>query len=161
MHLMLAALVTLAIALQPAVARGADLSGIWVVDQVAWRQQLDGVIDVMLARMPAELVAQVEAQGVDPATAVREVAAEGLDGTIEFLSNGMVRSVTANEGASEDGRWVLAGNQLRVEVEDADGLEALIGPVEADRITLRPIFKAGEPASALMRDITYALIRRR
>ena len=42
MHLMLAALVTLAVALQPAVALGADLSGVWVVDQVAWRQQLDG-----------------------------------------------------------------------------------------------------------------------
>jgi hypothetical protein len=69
--------------------------------------------------------------------------------------------VTRNEGATEDGRWVLAGDQLRVEVADADGLEALVGMVEADRITLRPILEQDEPANAFVREITYPLIRQR
>jgi hypothetical protein len=159
MHLVVAALVAVAFALQPAVARAADLSGVWVIDQSAWRQQLEGVIAAMLRRMPPELVAQVKAQGVDPAVAFREAAAEGLDGTIEFLPGGIVRSVTGSEGASEDGRWALDGDLLRVEVEDADGLEALVGSVEADRITLRPILAQDEPANAFVRDIAYPLVR--
>ena len=161
MHHVLAALVAVAVVLQPAVGWAADLSGVWVVDQVVWRQQLDGVIEAMLQRMPPELMAQVKAQGVDPAAAFREAAAEGLDGTIEFLPNGIVRSVTKSDGASEDGRWALNGDQLRVEVEDADGLEALVGAVEADRITLKPILEGAEPANAFMRELSYPLVRRR
>lgn len=161
MHALLAAMISLALVAMPGVARAADLSGVWVVDQRAWRQQLDGMIGAMLARMPADLVAQVRAQGKDPAEVFRAAVAEGLDGTIEFLPNGVVRSVTPTEGASEDGRWTLDGNQLRVEVDDADGLEALVGAVEADRITLKPILEDTGPDNAFMRDITYPLVRQR
>jgi hypothetical protein len=161
MQALFAALVALTVALQPRGAHAADLSGVWVIDQAVWRQQLDRVVAAMLQRMPPELVAQVKAQGIDPAAAFQDAAAEGLDGTIEFLPNGIVRSVTRNEGASEDGRWVLAADQLRVEVADADGLEALVGMVEADRITLRPILEQDEPANAFVREITYPLIRQR
>ena len=117
------------------------------------------MIGAMLARMPADLVAQVRAQGNDPAELLRSAAAQGLDGTIEFLPNGVVRSVTPREGASEDGHWTLNGDQLRVEIDDADGLEALVGAVEANRITLKPILADTGRDTALMRDITYPLVR--
>jgi hypothetical protein len=161
MHALLAAMIALAVTALPGVARAADLSGVWVVDQVVWRQQLDGMIGAMLARMPADLVAQVRAQGKDPAEVFRAAAAEGLDGTIEFLPNGVVRSVTRAEGASEDGRWTLEGDRLRVEVDDADGLEALVGAVEPDRITLKPILEHPDPANPFLQEITYPLIRQR
>ena len=159
MHALLATMITFAIATLPAVARAADLSGVWVVDQRVWRQQLDGMIGAMLARMPADLVAQVRAQGNDPAELLRSAAAQGLDGTIEFLPNGVVRSVTPREGASEDGHWTLNGDQLRVEIDDADGLEALVGAVEDNRITLKPILADTGRDTALMREITYPLVR--
>jgi hypothetical protein len=160
MHAALAAMITLVVAVLPGAARATDLSGVWVVDQVLWRQQLDGMIGTLLTRMPPDLLAQVRAQGKDPAELFRAAATQGLDGTIEFLPDGVVRSVTGTEGASEDGRWTLDGDQLRVEVDDADGLEALVGVVEADRITLKPILENADSASAFMRDITYPLVRR-
>src|SRR5688500_5611609 len=137
MRFVLAGFVALVLTLGgPALPRAADLSGVWVMDQAAWHRQLDGMIAAMLGQMPPAMLAQMRAQGMDPAGELRKAASQGLDGTIEFLPDGRVRSVTGAEGAREDGGWTLRGDTLRVGVQDAEGLEALVGPVAGDRITL-------------------------
>jgi hypothetical protein len=138
----------------------ADLSGVWVVDQAAWHRQLDGVIAAMLGRMPPTMLAQMRAQGMDPASELRRAASQGLDGTIEFLPDGRVRSVTDAEGAHEDGSWTLRDDTLRVEVQDAEGLEALVGPVAGAPQTPRPILKDPDPGNAFMAELSYPLVRR-
>jgi hypothetical protein len=144
----------------PALPRAADLSGVWVMDQAAWHRQLDGMIAAMLGRMPPPMLAQMKARGMDPASELRKAASRGLEGTIEFLPDGRVRSVTRTEGAREDGSWTLRGDTLRVEVENADGLDALVGPVAGDRITLTPILKDPDPGNAFMGEMSYPLVRR-
>jgi hypothetical protein len=161
MRLVLATCLMIGLALSSPPARAADLSGVWTVDQAAWRQQLDSVIGAMLARMPPEMVAQLKAQGVDPARALRESATEGVEGTVEFLPGGTLRSVSRAEGPREDGRWRFDGDRLRVEVEDAQGLESLVGEVAGDRITLRPILADPDADNAFLGELTYPLLRRR
>lgn len=159
MRIVAAVLFALVWALAPGSGRAADLSGVWAVDRVAWEQQLDRILTAMLARMPPEAAAQMRAAGVDPAASFKDAASEGLDATVEFLPGGVVRTTGLEEGASEDGRWTLAGNELRVVVDDAEGLEAMVGRVDGNRIELRPIIAGDDPDLAIMREMTYPLIR--
>ena len=46
----------------------------------------------MIGQMPAEVLAQMKARGMDPSAAFREAAEQGLDGTVEFLPTGVVRT---------------------------------------------------------------------
>lgn len=159
MHFLLATILTLALVAGAPMARAADLSGIWTLDRAQWRQQLDAMVAAMLVRMPASLTANLQAQGVDPADALRRAASDGLDGTIEFLPGGIVRSVTPADGITDDGHWTLDGNRLRVEVGDVDGVVALVGHVQGDRIALKPMLDAGNPVNEPMRHMVYPLVR--
>ncbi|MFO1074279.1 MAG: hypothetical protein U1E17_16670 [Geminicoccaceae bacterium] len=141
-------------------ARAADLSGVWVIDQAAWQAQLDRTVAAMLRQMPPEALARLRARGGDPAQALRAAASQGLDGTIEFLPDGHVRTVTPKEGSDERSSWQLDGSKLRVKVADAEGIEALVGQVADDRITLRPILRHTTQRNAFMADLIYPLVRR-
>ena len=57
------ALLLLAASYFPGSAFAADLSGVWEIDQAAWRQQVDRMVDAMLAKMPPEAAGQLKAQG--------------------------------------------------------------------------------------------------
>lgn len=142
-------------------AQAADLSGVWEVDQPAWTRQTDRIVASVLAQLPPEAAAQMRAQGIDPATAFREAASAGLDGTVEFMPGGLVRTTTPEEGAAADARWSLTGNELTVQVDDAEGLAAMVGRVEGDRITLRPVLASDDPDLAFMRELVFPLVRRR
>ncbi len=160
MRIVAACLVVLAFVCAPVGSRAADLSGTWAVDRAAWDLQLERILAAMLARMPPEAAAQMKAAGVDPAASFKEAAADGLDATVEFLPGGVVRTTSAADGTSEDGKWTLAGDDLRVEVDDAEGLEAMVGKVDGDRITLRPLIPGDDPDMAIMREMVYPLVRR-
>jgi hypothetical protein len=160
MRTVAAAFVALALAWAPCTARAADLSGVWAVDRAAWEGQLERMLSAMLARMPSEAAEQMRAAGVDPAAAFKAAAAEGLDATVEFLPGGVVRTTDPADGATEDGKWTLTGDELRIVVEDAEGLEAMVGKVDGDRIELRPIIEGDDPDTAFMREMTYPLVRR-
>lgn len=140
-------------------ARAADLSGTWALDQAQWKPQLDRLIDHMLAKIPPEMIEKMKARGMDPAVTFRESAKEGLGDTIEFLPDGVVRTSRHDDEPDEDGHWILKGDDLRITVDDAEGLEAMVGKVEGDRITLKPIFKADMPDAAFMKDLTFPLVR--
>jgi hypothetical protein len=145
----------------PSTLRAADLSGLWEIDRPAWDRQLDGIVAGILARMSEVAKAELRAQGADPAQALRAAAAQGVNGTVEFLPGGRVRSVTNAEGTREDDRWRLDGTTLRVEVADAEGLEALVGEVAGDRIVLRPVLADPGHGDGLLAGIAYPLVRRR
>ena len=140
-------------------ARAADLSGTWALDQAQWGQQLDRLVGHMLARVPPEIVAKLKAKGMDPAGTVREAAQEGLGDTVEFLPNGVVRTSSRDDDPDDNGRWTLDGDDLRITVDDAEGLEAMVGKVEGDRITLKPILAEDAPDAAFMKDLTFPLVR--
>jgi hypothetical protein len=142
-----------------ALARAADLSGVWGIDRPAMERQLDRVVAAMVDQLPPEEMTQMRAQGIDPAAVLRRSVAEGLDSTVEFLPGGVLRTTSAADGAQDDGRWTLAGNELRIEVDDAEALEAMVGTVEGDRITLRPLLAADDPEFAFLREMTYPLVR--
>ena len=107
MRIIAAVLIAVAAWCDSGTARAADLSGVWAIDRPAWEQQLDRLVQAMLSRLPPEMAAQMEAQGIDPAGALKESAAGGLDSTIEFLPGGVVRTTGVEDGASDDGRWIL------------------------------------------------------
>ena len=161
MHLLVATAVALSVFLGDAPARAADLSGLWVIDQAVWRQQLDVTVAALLAHLPAEDLARMRARGVNPDEALRRAAADGLVGTIEFLPSGIVRSVTRTDGVSDDGRWTLDGELLRVEVGDVEGFTKLSGPVRGDRIMLAPVLDTSAPTDEPLRHMVYPLQRRR
>jgi hypothetical protein len=142
-------------------ARAADLSGVWGVDRRAWDQQLDRIIAGMLGRLPPEAIAQIRADGADPTAGLREAASRDLDDTIEFLPGGVVRTRSARNGVSDDGRWSVTGDLVRIEVTDADGFQAMTGAVEGDRIALRPILADNHHDAGLLRQMVYPLVRRR
>ncbi len=158
---LLAAAVMLSVSVGIHSARAADLSGLWVIDQAVWRQQLDVTVAAMLAHLPDEDAARMRARGVNPAEALRRAAAEGLVGTIEFLPGGVVRSMTPADGVSDDGHWALEGDELHVEVGDVDGLSNLSGAVRGDRIILAPVLDTSAPADEPLRHMVYPLLRRR
>ena len=85
MRLALAALSALYLCLGSPSIRAADLSGTWVLDQAQWSQELDRLIDHMLAKVTPRVAAQMKAKGMDPATEFRKAAKEGLGGSVEFL----------------------------------------------------------------------------
>ena len=160
MRLALAALSALFVCLGSPSIWATDLSGTWVIDQSQWSQQLDRLIDHMLARIPPKVAAQMKAKGMDPATEFREAAKEGLGDSIEFLPNGVVRTTSHDDAPSDDGHWTLKGDDIKIVVDDTEGLEAMVGKVEGDRIALKPILAADAPDAAFMRDMTYPLVRR-
>ena len=142
-------------------ARAADLAGVWGLDQPAWEQQVDRIVQSMLSRIPPEAMAQMKAQGIDPSLMIKRTVAKSLDSTIEFLPAGIVRTTSVDDGSSDDGRWTLSGDELRIEVADADKLEAMVGKVEGDRMTLHPILAGNDPDLAFMRELVYPLVRHR
>lgn len=141
-------------------ASAADLSGLWAIDQAVWRKQLDLTVAAMLAHLPAEDLTRMRARGFDPAATLRRAATEGLDGTIEFLPGGVMRSVTHADGISDDGHWTLDGDTLRVEVGDVEGFTRLAGAVRGDRIMLAPVLDTSAPADEPLRHVVYPLLRR-
>ncbi len=141
--------------------RAADLEGVWGLDQPAWERQVDRIVQSMLSRIPPEAMAQMKAQGIDPSFMIKQTVAKSLDSTIEFLPGGVVRTNSVDDGTSDDGRWTLAGDELRIEVADADSLEAMVGKVEGDRMTLHPIVAGDDPDLAFMRELIFPLVRHR
>jgi hypothetical protein len=140
-------------------AQAADLSGVWAIDRPAWDRQLDGLIAAMLGRLPPEAIARIRADGVDPTAELRAAVSQDLDDTIEFLPQGVIRTRSAGNGVSDDGRWSAAGDLLRIEVDDAEGLEAMVGKVEGDRILLRPIVVGDAAQAGLLSQMVYPLVR--
>lgn len=140
--------------------RAADLSGTWALDQAQWEPQLDRLIDHMLAKIPPDVIAKMKAKGMDPATSFRAAASEGLGESIEFLPNGIVRTNSGEDEPDQDGHWTLKGNDLRITVDDAEDLEAMVGKVDGDRITLKPVFKSDAEDAALMKDMVFPLVRK-
>jgi hypothetical protein len=153
-------LVLVAMAGMPRLAGATDLSGVWQIDEPAWREQIDKIVASMLARMPPEMVAQLKAQGVDPGAMMADAAGGLAEGTIEFLPGGIVRTTSPDEGTTEDARWQLDGDQLRVDVDESDGMEGMVGEVAGDRITLRPILDRSDPDTAMLQDLVFPLVRR-
>jgi hypothetical protein len=156
MRKLAAVLTLLALCLPLAAARAADLSGVWVIDQPAWEQQVDRLVAAMLAQMPPDVLAQMKERGADPATTMKEGVSSSMTGTVEFLPNGIVRTTTDDDGATEDARWAMDGDQLKVESSDAG---AMIGKVAGERITLRPVVPEGDQERAMLRDLEFPLIR--
>ena len=154
-----AAFIGLLLCLSTQSARAADLSGTWVLDQAQWDQQLDSLVQHMLAKIPPDMMAKMKAKGMDPATSFREAAKEGLGSTVEFLPNGVVRTASKDEEPTEDAHWSLKGDDLRIVVDDAEDMEAMVGKVEGDRITLTPIVKEGASGADFMKDMTFPLVR--
>jgi hypothetical protein len=157
MRTLAAALTLLALCLSHAVARAADLSGVWVIDQPAWEQQVDRLVAAMMAQMPPDVLAQMKERGADPATTMKEGVSTAMTGTVEFLPDGIVRTTTDDDGATEDARWEMVGDQLKIESDDAG---AMIGQVVGERITLRPVVEEGDQERAMLRDLEFPLVRR-
>ncbi|MFO1050191.1 MAG: hypothetical protein U1E52_20110 [Geminicoccaceae bacterium] len=153
----LAAIATfLALYLTHAGVRAADLSGVWVIDEPVWQQQVDRLVGTMLGQMPPEALAKMKEQGMDPVAAMKEGMTSALSGTVEFLPDGRVRTTTKEDGQSEDARWQLDGNALRIMAEDAG---EMTGRVEGDRITLHPVVDDDDPEHAMLRDLEFPLVR--
>jgi hypothetical protein len=154
------ALLLLAASYFPGSAFAADLSGVWEIDQAAWRQQVDRMVDAMLAKMPPEAAAQLKAQGVDPGATLRDGALDDIVGTVEFLPGGVVRSTTPKDGTREDAHWQLDGDDLQITVNDAKGMEGIVGRVEGDRITMKPVIANDNEDTAFLRQLEFPLVRR-
>ncbi|MGE3290702.1 MAG: hypothetical protein AB7I59_27625 [Geminicoccaceae bacterium] len=149
-------LTLLALCLSQAAVRAADLSGVWVIDQPAWERQVDRLVAAMMAQMPPDLLAQMKESGTDPTAAMKEGVSSAMTGTVEFLPDGVVRTTTDDDGATEDARWEMDGDQLTIESDDAG---AMVGQVTGDRITLRPVVPEGDQERAMLRDLEFPLIR--
>ena len=146
----------LLLCLPSAAARAADLGGVWVIDQPAWQQQVDRLVGAMLAQMPPEALAKMKEQGIDPAASMKEGMASALHGTVEFLADGKVRTTTWDDGPTEDARWQLDGDQVRIVADDAG---EMTGRIEGDRITLHPVVDDNDPSHAMLRDLEFPLVR--
>ena len=152
----LAAIATfLLLCLPGAALHAADLGGVWAIDRPAWQQQVDRLVGAMLAQMPPEALTKMKEQGIDPAASMKEGMASALSGTVEFLADGKVRTTTADDGATEDARWELDGDQLRIVAHDAG---EMTGRVEGNRITLHPEVD-DDPDHAMLRDLEIPLVR--
>lgn len=156
MRLLATALTLLILCLPHAGARAADLSGVWEIDQAAWGQQVDRLVEAMLAQMPPEVLARMKESGDDPATTMKEGVSSAMTGTVEFLDGGIVRTTTEDEGATEDARWQLDGDEVRIESEDSG---AMTGQVTGDRIILRPVVDEADQERAMLRDLEFPLVR--
>lgn len=157
MRLLATALTLLVLCLPHSGARAADLSGVWEIDQAAWAQQVDRLVAAMMAQMPPDILAQMKERGDDPAAAMKEGVSSAMTGTVEFLPDGIVRTTTEDDGATEDERWEMNGDQLRIDSEDAG---AMVGQITGDRITLRPVVEEGDQEHAVLRDLEFPLMRR-
>lgn len=106
-----AALVLLAAGLSPTAARAVDLSGDWVIDKPAFRQQLNRVMAEFVARMPADVADRLRAQGVDPAEMISTDAMSEADRySVAFLKDGTIKLTDLapeDESGGEDGAEAL------------------------------------------------------
>ena len=100
---------------------------------------------------PGQRAAQLKAQGVDPGAALRDGALDDIVGTVEFLPGGVVRSTTPKDGTREDAHWQLDGDDLQITVNDAKGMEGMVGRVEGDRITMKPVIANDNEDTAFLR----------
>ena len=72
-----------------------------------------------------------------------------------------MRSTTPDDGTKEDSHWQLDGDDLHITVDDAEGMEGMVGLVEGDKITLRPLLKSNDEDTAFLRELEFPLVRRR
>ncbi|NBB69290.1 MAG: hypothetical protein GVY33_03045 [Alphaproteobacteria bacterium] len=109
--------------------------GRWVLDEAAFRAQVE--------RFYAEALAQVPAEDRDRAEAMAERA---IDATVERMAGAAVTFepdgtvvLDAGDGPARQGRWSRQGDTIVVE-PTADGAEAttLVGLFEDDRLRLEP-----------------------
>lgn len=143
----------------PAVA-GQDVRGVWRLDEPAWQAQMDRLIADMAARLAPEIRASLKAQGIDPEAAMRQSMGPPMNGTVEFLEDGSVRTTTPQDGATAEGRWSLSGSRLRIEVADGGGTSRrLVGSVDGDRMALRPTVEERTPDAAILSRIVVPLVR--
>ena len=157
MRALAAALVVLICCWPRAWAWAADLSGVWELDQAAWQQEVDELVAKMVAQLPPEAIEGMKRNGVDPAATLKDSATNNMAGTVEFLPDGKVRTTTAEEGTTEDSRWQLDGDELRIDAPDAG---VLTGRVEGERIVLHPVIDESDPNAAMLRDLAFQLVRR-
>lgn len=144
-----------------AAAAGGDLSGVWILDRDAFRKQMEPLIARMLQAVPAPVLAKMRAQGKDPEETFRRSIGKGLDGTVEFLPDGKVRSTIGQEGEETRGTWSLDGDKLRVVAPDLGEVDGFVGEVAGDRILLRPQRKPTGPDAGPMADMVFPLMRQR
>ena len=133
MRRLLVALV--ALALTAPVLAADRVVGRWVVDEAAFRVQVE--------RFYAEALAQLPAEERDRAEAVAERAVdatvERMAGTeVSFEPDGTV-VLDAGQGPAREGRWSRQGDRIVVEpVGDGDEATALVGSFEDERLRLTP-----------------------
>ncbi len=133
MRRLLVALV--ALALTAPVLAADRVVGRWVVDEAAFRVQVERFYAEALAQLPAEERDRAEAvaeRAVD-ATVERMVGTE-----VSFEPDGTV-VLDAGQGPAREGRWSRQGDRIVVEpVGDGDEATALVGSFEDDRLRLTP-----------------------
>ena len=133
MRRLLVALV--ALALTAPVLAADRVVGRWVVDEAAFRVQVE--------RFYAEALAQLPAEERDRAEAVAERAVDATvermaDTAVTFEPDGTV-VLDAGQGPAREGRWSRQGDRIVVEpVGDGDEATALVGSFEDDRLRLTP-----------------------
>ncbi len=133
MRRLLVALV--ALALTAPVLAADRVVGRWVVDEAAFRAQVE--------RFYAEALAQLPAEERDRAEAVAERAVDATvermaDTAVTFEPDGTV-VLDAGQGPAREGRWSRQGDRIVVEpVGDGDEATALVGSFEDDRLRLTP-----------------------
>lgn len=133
MRRLLVALV--ALALTAPVLAADRVVGRWVVDEAAFRAQVE--------RFYAEALAQLPAEERDRAEAVAERAVDATvermaDTAVSFEPDGTV-VLDAGQGPAREGRWSRQGDRIVVEpVGDGDEATALVGSFEDDRLRLTP-----------------------
>jgi hypothetical protein len=124
-----------ALALTAPVLAADRVVGRWVVDEAAFRAQVE--------RFYAEALAQLPAEERDRAEAVAERAVDATvermaDTAVTFEPDGTV-VLDAGQGPAREGRWSRQGDRIVVEpVGDGDEATALVGSFEDDRLRLTP-----------------------
>jgi len=124
-----------ALALTAPVLAADRVVGRWVVDEAAFRAQVE--------RFYAEALAQLPAEERDRAEAVAERAVDATvermaDTAVSFEPDGTV-VLDAGQGPAREGRWSRQGDRIVVEpVGDGDEATALVGSFEDDRLRLTP-----------------------
>jgi len=125
----------LALALAAPVLAADRVVGRWVLDEAAFRAQVE--------RFYAEALAQVPAEDRDRAEAMAERA---IDATVErmagaaatFEPDGTV-VLDAGEGPAQEGRWSRAGDTIVVEpAAEGEAATTLVGTFEDGRLRLKP-----------------------
>lgn len=117
-----AALALLLGTLTSTTALAVDLSGSWVIDKPAFREQLNRLMARFVAQLPPEVTDRLRAQGVDPAEMIGADAMSEADRySVEFLPDGTIK---LNDLAPEDDAAAAEEEQAMPPGEDGadDGM---------------------------------------